>query len=145
MRAAGLAGAASLLGGFRFNMHGAARASDAPERPQMNFGIIALTDWSPIVIAHEMGLFKKYGIDSTVTKIASWAAIRDALANGTTQGTHMLIGMPLASTIGLSGAPKKPMVIPWLLNRNGQAITLKKELKGKVAADPKPLKQYVEE
>ena len=145
MRAAGLAGAASLLGGFPFNMHGAARASDAPERPQMNFGIIALTDCSPIVIAHEMGLFKKYGIDSTVTKIASWAAIRDALANGTTQGTHMLIGMPLASTIGLSGAPKKPMVIPWLLNRNGQAITLKKELKGKVAADPKPLKQYVEE
>ena len=48
----------------------------------------------------------------------------------------MLIGMPIASTMGLGGAPKKPMVIPWLLNRNGQAITLKKELKGKVAGRP---------
>ena len=49
----------------------------------------------------------------------------------------MLIGMPIASTMGLGGAPKKPMVIPWLLNRNGQAITLKKELKGKVADRPR--------
>jgi len=56
----------------------------------------------------------------------------------------MLIGMPLASTMGLAGSPKKPMVIPWLLNRNGQAITLKAELKGKVGADPKALKPFVE-
>ena len=32
----------------------------------MRFGMIALTDCSPIVIAHEKGLFKKYGINSTV-------------------------------------------------------------------------------
>ncbi|MGB7158361.1 MAG: CmpA/NrtA family ABC transporter substrate-binding protein [Tepidisphaeraceae bacterium] len=145
VRAAGVAGAASLLSAFPFSMQGAAYASEAPERPDMNFGIIALTDCSPIVIAHEKGLFKKYGINSTVTKIASWAAIRDALANGTTQGTHMLIGMPIASTLGLGGAPKKPMVIPWLLNRNGQAITLKKELKGEVQTDPKPLKPFADE
>ena len=144
LKAAGVAGVASLLSGLPFGTQGSVYASDAPERADMNFGIIALTDCSPIVIAHERGLFRKYGINSTVTKIASWAAIRDALANGTTQGTHMLIGMPIASTMGLGGAPKKPMVIPWLLNRNGQAITLKKELKGKIGLDPKPLKSYVD-
>jgi nitrate/nitrite transport system substrate-binding protein len=57
----------------------------------------------------------------------------------------MLIGMPIASTMGLAGAPKKPMVIPWLLNRNGQSITLKKELIGKVKDDPKALKPFVDE
>lgn len=57
----------------------------------------------------------------------------------------MLIGMPLASTIGLLGSPKMPMVAPWLLNRNGQAITLKADLKGKVAEDPKALKPFVDE
>ena len=41
----------------------------------------------------------------------------------------MLIGMPIASTMGLAGSPVKPMVIPWLLNRNGQAITLNNKLK----------------
>ena len=106
--------------------------------------MIALTDCSPIVIAHEKGLFKKYGINSTVSKGASWAAIRDSLSNGDIQATHMLLGMPIASTMGLLGSPKKPMVIPWLLNRNGQAITLKAALKGKVAADPKALKPLVD-
>jgi len=123
---------------------GAQSASDAPESPNVNFGIIALTDCSPIVIAHEKGFFKKYGIKSTVTKGASWAAIRDSLANGDIQATHMLIGMPIASSMGLGGAPKVPMVAPWLLNRNGQSITLAKSLKGKVGADPNALKPFVD-
>jgi len=123
----------------------AGSVSDAPETPNLNFGIIALTDCSPIVIAHEKGLFKKYGINSTVTKGANWAAIRDNLSSGSIQATHMLIGMPLASTMGLAGSPKKPMVIPWLMNRNGQAISLKSEWKGKVGADPKLIKPYVDQ
>src|SRR6188768_1269927 len=116
-----------------------------PETADLRFGMIALTDCSPIVIAHEKGLFKKYGINSTIIKGASWAAIRDSLSNGDIQATHMLLGMPIASTMGLLGAPKKPMVIPWLLNRNGQAITMKAELKGKITGDPKALKPLVEE
>jgi nitrate/nitrite transport system substrate-binding protein len=51
----------------------------------------------------------------------------------------MLVGMPIASTMGLLGSPKKPMVIPWLLNRNGQSISLSNKFKGKVQADPKAL------
>jgi nitrate/nitrite transport system substrate-binding protein len=119
--------------------------ADKPEMPDLRFGMIALTDCSPIVIAHEKGFFKKYGINATVVKGASWAAIRDSLSNGDIQATHMLLGMPLASTMGLLGSPQKPMVIPWLLNRNGQAITLKTEWKRKVGADPTSLKPYVEE
>jgi nitrate/nitrite transport system substrate-binding protein len=89
-------------------------------------------------------MFKKYGINSTVVKGASWAAIRDSLSNGDIQATHMLVGMPIASTMGLLGSPQVPMIIPWLINRNGQAITIKSELKGKVAADPKVLKPLAE-
>lgn len=133
-------GAGALLSGLPKGWVGSAYADDSPETADMKFGIIALTDCSSIVVAHEKGLFKKYGINSTVSKGASWAAIRDSLSNGDIQATHMLLGMPIASTMGLGGAPKKPMIVPWLLNRNGQAITLKKELAGKVAEDPKPLK-----
>jgi nitrate/nitrite transport system substrate-binding protein len=138
-------GLAALLHGLPKGWVGSAFADDSPEAPDMKFGIIALTDCSPIVIAHEKGLFKKYGINSTVNKGANWAAIRDALSNGDNQATHMLLGMPLASTVGLMGAPKKPMVIPWLLNRNGQSITLANKFKDKVADDPKALKPFVEQ
>ena len=119
--------------------------AQGPETPNLTFGIIALTDCSPIVIAHEKGFFRKYGINSTVTKGASWAAIRDSLSSGSIQATHMLLGMPIASTMGLLGSPKKPMVVPWLMNRNGQAITLKNEWRGQVAGDPRALKPLVDE
>jgi nitrate/nitrite transport system substrate-binding protein len=139
-----VAGASMLLNGLPRGWMGSVYASDAPETAVMKFGMIALTDCSSIVIAHEKGLFKKYGIESTVAKQASWAAVRDTLSNGDIQGTHMLIGMPIASTMGLLGSPKKPMIIPWLLNRNGQSISLAKSLMGKVKDDPKALKPFVD-
>src|SRR5712671_4667855 len=131
---------AALISGLPGGWTGTAYASDAPETEQVRFGIIALTDCSSIVIAHELGYFKQFGIESVISKEASWAVIRDKLSLGENQATHMLIGMPFASTIGLLGSPVKPMVIPWMLNRNGQAITLANKFKGtvKVARDMKP-------
>jgi nitrate/nitrite transport system substrate-binding protein len=128
-----------LLAGLPAAWTGAAYASDAPETPNVRFGIIALTDNASIVMAHELGLFKQFGINSVISKEASWAVIRDKLTLGENQATHMLIGMPFASTLGLLGSPVKPMVIPWLLNRNGQAITLSNQFKSvKAAKDLKP-------
>ena len=131
--------AAGLLAGLPEGWVGAAYANGGPEVSQVRFGIIALTDCASIVMAHELGLFKKYGIQSVISKEASWAVIRDKLSLGENQATHMLFGMPFASTMGLAGSPVKPMVIPWLLNRNGQAITLSSQLKPvKTAAQLKP-------
>jgi nitrate/nitrite transport system substrate-binding protein len=138
-------GLTALLSGLPAGWVGSVFASDVPETADMKFGIIALTDCSTIVIAHEKGLFKKHGINSVVSKGASWAAIRDALSNGDIQATHMLLGMPIASTMGLAGSPKKPMIIPWLLNRNGQAISFSNKYKGKVTEDPASFKPLAEE
>lgn len=145
LRTGATAGLGALFSGLPQGWVGSAYADDSPELPDMKFGMIALTDCSSIVVAHEKGLFKKYGINSTVSKGASWAAIRDSLTNGDIQATHMLLGMPIASTMGLGGAPKKPMIVPWILNRNGQAITLSNTFKGKVADDPKALKPFADE
>jgi nitrate/nitrite transport system substrate-binding protein len=142
LRRAGGSAAAGLMLGLPKGWTGAIYADDSPETTAVRFGIIALTDCSPIVMAHELGYFKKFGIDSIISKEASWAVIRDKLTLGENQATHMLIGMPLASTMGLAGSPMKPMVIPWLLNRNGQAITLNSKLKTagvKTAKDLKPI------
>jgi nitrate/nitrite transport system substrate-binding protein len=133
---------AGLMAGLPRGWAGAIYADDSPETKTVRFGIIALTDCAPIVMAHELGYFKKFGIESIISKEASWAVIRDKMNVGENQATHMLIGMPLASTMGLAGSPVKPMVIPWLLNRNGQAITLNNRLKAagvKTAKDVKPL------
>jgi nitrate/nitrite transport system substrate-binding protein len=142
INAAGTSAAAVLMSGVPTGWIGSAFAADGPEVVDMRFGIIALTDCAPIVMAHELGYFKKFGINSTISKEASWAVIRDKLSLGENHATHMLIGMPIASTMGLAGSPVKPMVVPWLLNRNGQAITLNNKLKNagvRKPADVKPL------
>ena len=142
LKRAGGSTLAGLMLGLPKGWAGVAYADDSPETQDVRFGMIALTDCSPIVMAHELGYFKKFGINSIVSKEASWAVIRDKMNVGENQATHMLIGMPLASTMGLAGSPVKPMVIPWLLNRNGQAITLNNKLKQagvKTAKDVKPL------
>ncbi|MCI0620892.1 MAG: ABC transporter substrate-binding protein [Acidobacteria bacterium] len=132
--------AAGLLAGLPKGWVGSVYANGGPEVSQVRFGIIALTDCASIVMAHELGLFKKYGIQSVIAKEASWAVIRDKLSLGENQATHMLFGMPFASTMGLAGSPVKPMVIPWLLNRNGQAITLTNKLKpARTAGQVKPM------
>src|SRR5262249_30893959 len=119
-------------------------ASEAPETPNVRIGIIALTDCSSLVMAYELGLFKKYGIAATISKEASWAVIRDRLNLGENQASHLLLGIAYSSTMGLLGSPVKPMMIPCYLNRNGQAITLKKEFLAQGVKTPETLKPQVE-
>ena len=140
IKAAGTSTAAALISGMPAGWVGGAYAQDGPEVRDMRFGMIALTDCAPIVMAHELGYFKKFGINSVVSKEASWAVIRDKLSIGENHATHMLLGMPLASTMGLAGSPVKPMVIPWILNRNGQAITLNNKLKAAGVRTPAQIK-----
>ena len=139
LKTAGTA-AGTLLAGVPQSWAGGVYADDSPETATVRFGIIALTDCAPIVMAHELGFFRKFGVNSIVSKEASWAVIRDKLSIGENHATHMLIGMPLASTMGLAGSPVKPMIIPWLLNRNGQAITLNNKLKALGAKTPAAVK-----
>ena len=136
--------ASVVLSGLPSGWVGGVYAQDGPETRDLRFGIIALTDCAPIVMAHELGYFKKFGINSVVSKEASWAVIRDKLSIGENHATHMLIGMPFASTMGLAGSPIKPMVIPWILNRNGQAITLNNKLKAAGVRAPNQIKPLAE-
>src|SRR6185295_19352429 len=47
---------------------GSVYAGGEPEVRELTFGILPLTDCAPLVVAHEQGLFKKYGITSTISK-----------------------------------------------------------------------------
>jgi nitrate/nitrite transport system substrate-binding protein len=135
---------AASMAGLPKGWAGGVYTDDSPETANVRFGIIALTDCSSIVMAHELGYFKQFGIQSVISKEASWAAIRDKLSIGENHATHMLIGMPFASTMGLLGSPVKPMVIPWMINRNGQAITLNNTLKNAGVRTAKDLKPHAD-
>src|SRR3989338_503296 len=56
-----------------------AGTGDTPEAPRLKVGFIPLTDCASVVMAQELGLYKKYGLEVTVSKEASWAGVRDKL------------------------------------------------------------------
>jgi len=91
----------------------------------VKLGFIALTDCAPLVMAKELGLFKKYGIDIVLTKEASWAVIRDKILNGELDGAHCLYSMPFSVYEGIGGKAGSEMRIAMTLSNNGQAITRK--------------------
>jgi nitrate/nitrite transport system substrate-binding protein len=109
----------------------------------IRLGFIALTDCAPIVMAKELGLYKKYGLEVEVVKQASWAALRDGLLNGDIQGAHCLFGMPFSVYNGIGGQAGKEMPIALILSNNGQAITLSNQLAG-VGRDWSKLKPALE-
>jgi len=114
---------------------------EAPEKQDVSFGIIPLTDCAPIVIAHEKGYFRKYGLRTTVSKEASWANIRDKVAFGALDGAHMLAGMPIAASLGL-GAPRQPTITAFSMDLNGNGITVSNTLYERMLkADPAAMQE----
>ncbi|MEQ8795839.1 MAG: CmpA/NrtA family ABC transporter substrate-binding protein [Gammaproteobacteria bacterium] len=98
-----------------------------PEKHELTLGFIPLVDCCVLVAAREQGFFKKYGLEVSLSREASWANIRDKVCVGALDGAHMLAGMTIATTLGL-GFNKKPMVTSFSMNLNGNAITVSKAL-----------------
>jgi nitrate/nitrite transport system substrate-binding protein len=98
----------------------------------VKLGFIALTDCAPLVMAKELGLFAKYGIEIQLTKEASWAVIRDKVLNGELDGAHCLYSMPFSVYEGIGGKAGSEMRIAMTINDNGQGITLSKDFCGLV-------------
>ena len=101
-----------------------------PPARKIKLGFIPLTDCAPLVVAKELGLFAKYGVDVELSKEASWANVRDKILNGELDGAHCLFSMPLSVYTGIGGKAGSEMKIAMVLNNNGQAITLSKEFCG---------------
>lgn len=97
------------------------------EKRELLLGFIPLTDCAPLVVAKQLGLYAKYGLEVTLSKETSWANIRDKVALGILDAAQMLATMPLAMTLGL-GPVKKPTLTALVLDLNGNAVTISESL-----------------
>ena len=114
-------------------------AKGALEKTKLNIGFVPITCATPIIMAHPMGFYEKYGLDVEVIKTAGWAVSRDKSLSGEYDAAHMLTPMPLAITVG-SGSAATPWTMPAVENINGQAIVLAMKHKDKM--DPKMWKGF---
>jgi len=121
----------------------ARKGADAPEKTRVTIGFIALTDCASIVMAQELGLFRKHGLEVTLSRQPSWAAIRDRVTLGELDAAHMLYGLVYGVHLGVGG-PRKDMAVLMGLNHNGQGIVLSNELRDRGVRDGASLRQLIE-
>ena len=93
----------------------------------LRLGFVPLTDCAPLVMAQELGLFKKYGLRVALSRELGWATIRDKVIHGELDAAHAVAGMPVAATLGLNSIPCDCLTA-LVLNLHGNAITLSQDL-----------------
>ncbi len=97
-----------------------------PEKDELKFGFIKLTDMAPLAIAYEKGYFEDEGLFVTLEPQANWKVLLDRVITGELDGAHMLAGQPLAATIGFG--TKAHIVTPFSMDLNGNGITVSNEV-----------------
>ncbi len=127
--ARGLALAAALSAGLAVQP---ASALEEPEKPDLKFGFIKLTDMAPLAIAYEKGYFEEEGLYVTLEAQANWKVLLDRVISGELDGAHMLAGQPLGATIGYG--TKADVITAFSMDLNGNGITVSNEVMEKLKA-----------
>ncbi|MGW8310091.1 MAG: CmpA/NrtA family ABC transporter substrate-binding protein [Thiogranum sp.] len=97
-----------------------------PEKEDLKFGFIKLTDMAPLAIAYEKGFFEDEGLFVQLEAQANWKVLLDGVIDGQLDGAHMLAGQPLAATIGFG--TEAHIVTPFSMDLNGNGITVSNEV-----------------
>jgi len=93
-----------------------------PEKEELKFGFIKLTDMAPLAVAYEKGYFEDEGLFVQLEAQANWKVLLDRVISGELDGAHMLAGQPLAATIGFG--TKADIITPFSMDLNGNGITV---------------------
>src|ERR1700753_43038 len=89
----------------------------------LHIGFIPLVDAAALIVAVDKGFAAEEGLDVTLVREVSWSNVRDKLNIGLFDAAHLLAPVAIASSLGL-GHVKVPIVAPFNLGLNGNAITV---------------------
>ncbi|AWB66896.1 nitrate ABC transporter substrate-binding protein [Saccharobesus litoralis] len=97
-----------------------------PEKEDLKFGFIKLTDMAPLAVAYEKGYFEDEGLYVTLEAQANWKVLLDRVIDGQLDGAHMLAGQPLGATIGFG--TQADIITAFSMDLNGNGITVSNEI-----------------
>lgn len=110
-------------------------------RAPLDIGFLPLTDAAPLFVARELGLFARHGLNVNLRREVGWATLRDKLLFGELHAAHALAPMLWATALGLSG-PSGDVLTAFVLNLNGNALTLSHTLREAGVNDPASLRAF---
>ncbi|MGZ5870510.1 MAG: CmpA/NrtA family ABC transporter substrate-binding protein [Bradyrhizobium sp.] len=100
----------------------------------LQIGFIPLIDAAVLIIAVDKNFTAAEGLDVTLVREVSWSNVRDKLNIGLFDAAHLLAPVAIASSLGL-GHIKVPIVAPFNLSLNGNAITVSPALNAAIMAE----------
>jgi two-component system, oxyanion-binding sensor len=100
----------------------------------LRIGFIPLVDAAALIVAVDKGFTAAEGLDVTLVREVSWSNVRDKLNLGLFDAAHLLAPVAIASSLGL-GHVKVPIVAPFNLGLNGNAITVSPALHAAIMAE----------
>jgi two-component system, oxyanion-binding sensor len=100
---------------------------------ELRIGFIPLTDAAALIVAVDKGFAAEEGLAVDLVREVSWSNVRDKLNIGLFDAAHLLAPVALASSLGV-GHVKVPLLVPFVLNLNGNAITVSPALHEALAA-----------
>jgi two-component system, oxyanion-binding sensor len=110
---------------------------------RLRIGFIPLCDATALIVAVDKGFAAAEGLDVELVREVSWSNIRDKLNIGLFDAAHLIAPVAIASSLGI-GHVKVPIVAPFGLGVNGNAITVSPALHSALAdaaaelASPEP-------
>ncbi|HEY4920290.1 MAG TPA: CmpA/NrtA family ABC transporter substrate-binding protein [Xanthobacteraceae bacterium] len=100
---------------------------------KLRIGFIPLADAAALLVAVDKGFAAAEGLDIELVREVSWSNIRDKLNVGLFDAAHLIAPIAIASSLGL-GHIKVPILAPFCLGVNGNAITVSPTLHAAIAA-----------
>jgi NitT/TauT family transport system ATP-binding protein len=100
---------------------------------RLRIGYIPLVDAAALLVAVDRGFAAAEGLDIELVREVSWSNVRDKLNIGLFDAAHMLAPLPIASSLGI-GHVRVPLIAPFNLAMNGNAITVTTSLHAQLAA-----------
>jgi nitrate/nitrite transport system substrate-binding protein len=98
------------------------------EKPNLTVGFVPVNDCAPFAVAWEKGFFRKYGLNVTLSREASWGNSRDGLIFGRLDASPVVSGAVTNARNGAEGARKFPLCAAMTIHRHGNAITFNRKL-----------------
>src|SRR5215467_9983725 len=94
---------------------------------KLRIGFIPLVDATALLVAVDAGFTAAEGLDVELIREVSWSNVRDKLNIGLFDAAHLLSPVAIASSLGI-GHVRVPLVVPFNLGINGNAITVSPRL-----------------
>lgn len=108
----------------------------------LRLGYVPLCDCAPVVMAHELGLFRARGLRVELSREVGWATIRDKVVMRELEAAHAPAAMVPGISLGL-GSFAVPCQAGLVLNLHGNGITLSNRLWTEGVRDGASLGQFV--